>query len=89
MQLNLEIKDRNVEFSLEDKKGEGIENLIKFVGSNSFEEIIITGETKSYSFLRQIALFVNLLIETKEIKVTLRSASFNQVEGRLFPIYEQ
>jgi hypothetical protein len=87
VELELIVKDRNVKFSLGKSKGEGLESLIKIV-SQDFDNVVVKGETKSYSFLRQICLFINLLIALKQVKLVVKSGSFEVNKGVLLPVYE-
>lgn len=89
MELKLYLKDRQVTYELAGEKGESLENLIKLVGKKEFDKISIYGETKSYTFLRQVALLVNILSKTKVFDLSLNSNSFEKKAGVLLPIYEQ
>lgn len=88
MELTIQIKDRSVEYSSSEYSGEGFDNLIKALSSCKVNQLTISGESKSYTFLRQISLFANLLAKTEETKLVLTSKSFRIIEGLLFPIYD-
>ncbi|MFH1855306.1 MAG: hypothetical protein ABH810_02790 [bacterium] len=87
MKLNIEIKDREIKYQSASHQGQDLKSLILFLRENSVSDVIISGESKSYTLLRQVAMLVNMLIETKQIKVTLLSKSFSLKENRFLPIY--
>jgi hypothetical protein len=87
MELRIEIEDRSITYQAGKTFGEGLEDLIKLLGEVEIGEIVLSGESKSYTFLRQIALLVNMLIKLKQTKVELKSKSFTKVEDLIFPIY--
>lgn len=89
MRLNLTIDARQVKYDLGEISGEGLENLIKSIGNEGLEIVEVSGESKSYTFLRQIALLVNVLVATNQITIDLKSSSYTLKGGLLVPIYEQ
>ena len=88
MELKIKFKEREIEYSLGSSKGKTLEALIKALPNNSVDKVLLSGESRSYTLLRQLALFVNLLRVTKDVEVDLASKSFSSKEGFLLPIYE-
>ncbi len=87
MKLNIKIKDREIKFDSVSHQGNDLKSLILFLRENSVSDVIVSGESKSYTLLRQVAMLVNILIETKQVEVILLSKSFSQQESLLLPIY--
>jgi hypothetical protein len=88
MELILKIENKNLKYSSGKIEAEGLENLIKSLGELEFSEIVLSGESKSYTFLRQVALLVNILIKTKKCSLKLKSDSFSMAGDLVFPIYK-
>ncbi len=89
MQLNIVIDGREVNYTLGSEAGEGLSGLIKFLSGKQIDKVTISGESKSYTFLRQIALLVNLLAKANHITIDLKSKSYLSKGDLLVPIYEQ
>ncbi len=87
MELKLNIHDKQVTYELSSQKGEGLEGLVRSLTSD-ITKVLIEGETESYSFMRQIALLVNILKKTQDIEIALDSSSFQVINNLLVPIYK-
>lgn len=88
MELVLELNNKELDYSCGSRKGDSLDGLIENLSNLGFDKIVISGESKSYTFLRQVALFANMLVKIQNVEVTLKSDSFKVVDGMLFPIYE-
>jgi len=88
MALKLQISKRDLKYSSGKFTGDTLESLVKNLNSLEVDNIIVSGESKSYTFLRQVTLLLNLLIKTKGAKINLQSKSFGVRKGLFFPIYE-
>lgn len=88
MELIIDISKRNLSFKVDNQSGSGLNELIKLSSDIKIDSIKISGESKSYTFLRQVALFVNLTARLNDCEVELRSRCFNKVGKSIAPIYE-
>jgi hypothetical protein len=90
MNIQLDYHDRTVRYQIGDGRnavsGEGIESLLAAAESSKeqIEEIRVSGETKSYTFVRQIYLAANLLSWLSGSKLIIGG---RRVRGIAFPKY--
>jgi len=87
MELTVSIKDRQLNYSSSKFSGESLDGLVQKADLSKIEKVLIDGESKSYTLLRQVALLVNILIKINSAKIELKSKSFKKTKGLLFPIY--
>lgn len=88
MELIISIDERNLDYALGKTSGRGLDNLIKKLGQVKFDQISLSGESGSYTFLRQVALMLNMLIALKQAKVSLSTNSFKRQGALVVPIYK-
>ncbi|MDH4359072.1 MAG: hypothetical protein OEV37_04040 [Candidatus Berkelbacteria bacterium] len=92
MEIAINYEDRDLAFTVQNKtakvKGEGAKDLLLLVGKSrdKISKIKLTGESRSYTFTRQVYLLVNLLRFLSEcsLKVNGREIPKNELAG---PIY--
>jgi len=87
MKLNIRIEGREIKYQSGSYRGKDLKSLILFLRENTVSGIIISGESKSYTLLRQVAMLINMLIETSQTEVALHTKSFQFKKNCLFPIY--
>lgn len=90
MELKVVYQDRKVKFYSGKNTGEELDKLIKFVGKNSvkLEIIRIHGKSNSYTFMRQIYLFANLIAFLADIPVFINGTKFDSDSIRV-PDYKK
>lgn len=88
MELNINVENKDLEYSLGSVKGQGLDALIKSLGEYKFDKLSLSGESKSYTFLRQVALLVNILVKINKCSLELSSNSFSREGDLIFPIYK-
>lgn len=88
MELKVSYRDKEIEYKSGGKKGEGLEGLIEFVGKAGpyLEKVEIIGESRSYTFLRQIYLFANLVAVLGEASVRINKKKITP-DKLQFPSY--
>lgn len=92
LQLIINYKDRDLEFlfkGVRTVKGEGLKNLISKIGMNyTIDRIDINGGSVSYTFSRQVYLFVNLLANLNRCFVCVNGV-VQKRDKVLIPSYNQ
>jgi hypothetical protein len=88
MELNIEISQRELSFKVDNQLGSSLNELIETASDKTIGSIRISGESKSYTFLRQVALFVNLITKLGDCRVELKSKCFSICENTIAPIYK-
>lgn len=73
MKLKINLIGRELEFHSGRQSGRSLNDLIGFIEGNGdrIKEVIIVGETKSFTLLRQVYLIVNLLKKVTDCEVFL------------------
>jgi len=89
MELAISIDKKLLCYQVGDMKGNGLDELIGQLGSLKFDKVSLSGESTSYTFLRQIALLVNLLIKIKKVEVKLATACFKRRGDLIIPLYKE
>lgn len=87
MELKINISQRDLSFEVDNKSGHSLEELVKIASDKKIKLIRLSGESKSYTFLRQIALFINLTTKLNDCDIVLKSQSFKQSDKLIAPIY--
>lgn len=88
MELNIVISQRDLSFKIDNQSGDNLSELIKVSSDKKIDSIIVSGESSSYTFLRQIALFVNLSSRLNVCEVDVRSKCFSKNKSTIAPIYK-
>lgn len=88
MELKISIFKRDLSYKLDNKHGVGLDELIRECSGVCLDSIEITGESRSYTFMRQVALFVNLSTSLNQCRLINNSKSFKSSDNKLAPIYE-
>jgi len=88
MELAINIFQRNLSFKLHNKVGDNLDDLITVSSKEKITSIILSGESRSYTFLRQIALFCNLTAELNDCEIILKTKSYVKMDKSIAPIYE-
>ena len=88
MEVKVRYKDRELSFTAGDQKGDGLDELISYLGKNKdgVSRLEIAGESGSYTFLRQIYLLANMIAALSSIAVYLNSQRVESSEP-IFPTY--
>jgi len=88
MKVNVTYKERELSFVSGATSGKNLDELISFVGKNKdrIDKINITGESDSYTFLRQIYLFANMITVLAGVEVYLNSKKV-LASHPVFPTY--
>ena len=88
MELKVSYRDKEIEYEAGDKRGEGLEGLIDFIGKagSCLKKVEIIGESKSYTFLRQIYLLANMVAVLSESSVWINKKKIAP-DKLQFPLY--
>lgn len=88
MEVKVRYKQRGLSFTAGDQKGDGLDELISFLGKNkdSVSRLEIVGESGSYTSLRQIYLLANMIAALSSIEVYINSQKVEPSEP-VFPTY--
>jgi len=88
MEINAHYKDRQLSFTAGDRKGDGLDELISFIGKNKKDiaKLDIHGESDSYTFLRQVYLFANMVSVLSGVEVCINSRKISASKPA-FPTY--
>lgn len=89
MIVRVDYSDRDLVFSAGNDQGKGLENLIKYIGKNQkdIDKVVIRGKSSSYTFLRQVSLFVNMVSTLSGIGVNINSQEITP-SNPYYPTYE-
>jgi len=73
MQIEIKIDGRNLNFSCQDEQGSSLEQLIGFIGreNGKINKVKLSGESGSYTAIRQAYLFLNLYRELSGCQVEI------------------
>jgi len=91
MKIAINYKDRQLAFTAQNKtakiKGEGIKDLLLLVSKSAdkISRIELTGESRSYTFTRQVYLLVNLLKFLSGCSLEINGRA---VRGQPRPVYK-
>ena len=75
MEIEIKYQDRNLDYLIKggpkNKSGEGIRELLSEIekSDKKISRISLSGETKSYTFSRQVYLLVNMLKEISDSEI--------------------
>lgn len=88
MEVNVTYEERKLSFISGTTKGKDLDELISYIGKNkkSIDKVNITGESNSYTFLRQIYLFANMTAALSGIEVCINSRKVS-ASRPAFPTY--
>jgi len=88
MVVKVQYSNRDLSFSSGSHSGSGITGLLSFLGENKNKvvHLLIEGQTKSYTFERQIYLLANIVskISGSEVKINGKEISSDKV---ILPVY--
>ncbi len=89
MELTVQCLDKDLVFRYEGKTGRGLDKLIKFTGKNKHKisKINIECQTDSYTSLRQMYLFSNLIVVLSDIEVVINGMTITE-KNPIFPTYK-
>lgn len=88
MELKICIEGKDINFSNGQISGGSLDELIGKAGKMRFDSIKIQGKTNSYTFIRQVALFVNMISSNSKVRVESKSESFDVKNNLAVPIYK-
>ena len=88
MELVISISKLALSFRVDNVLGEGLNELIKLAADKKIKTIKLTGDSRSYTLLRQLALFINLMIDLNNCEIILESNNFKKSGRFISPIYE-
>jgi hypothetical protein len=90
MKIEVTYKNRDLIFKSPEGSGSGLDKLISFIGANKnkISQINISGESNSYTFLRQVYLMANLIREISAITFIINADKIKPNQITL-PVYHQ
>lgn len=89
MDIKVTYKDRDLKFNSDSYRGSGIRELLEFTKKNKgkIDHLEITGESNSYTFLRQIYLLTNILSQISDIKIKIDGYKV-KADKIILPVYK-
>ncbi len=77
MELKIRINNRDLAYKAEKNSGRSLDELIGFIGGKygKIKSVSLEGETKSYTFMRQVYLFLNICKFFSNCKVIINGTA--------------